>query len=451
MVVPLVYAAHRPDSAWKNPIADYRTDNDTVLSTPQQVLISIADDTSVVVSFVTFNVIDAEKAGSVEVAGRTFTGTARYFVDAPECPGVARVMHTILVNLSGISTTPLSYTVEYNGRRRQMEGLRLPPVSAAPEGMRVAMFGDMGTHSYGQHRDLSSAPLMEDMVVSRQLDMAIHIGDLAYNLDDDCGRIGDAFMIDIEGIASRVPYMVGPGNHEAEKWEMMSYNHYLHRYNGQRYVAEKSGSQSVRWYSFNRGGVHFVVLDADPWVMRLTFNVARKQTVWLRRDLAKVNRTETPWLVVLLHRALYCTKSTDSECNEESQNLRTGDAYWFSPEGLEPLFLQHGVDLVMSGHTHHYERTYPLARGKVMPGMNGMYANPKGIVHVQSGVGGSTSTDRFTVPQAPFEAFRDMQYRRGFAIGDFHNASHLTVTQVDTTGKVVDTFTLQRDVHSPFE
>ena len=51
--------------------------------------------------------------------------------------------------------------------------------------------------------------------------------DIGYNLDDDCGAVGDAFMYDIEPSASAVPWMFGPGNHEVcgmnaarERWWM---------------------------------------------------------------------------------------------------------------------------------------------------------------------------------------------------------------------------------------
>ena len=43
----------------------------------------------------------------------------------------------------------------------------------------------------------------------------LHAGDLAYNMETDEGRVGDRFMEQIEPVASRLPYMVSPGNHES--------------------------------------------------------------------------------------------------------------------------------------------------------------------------------------------------------------------------------------------
>eukprot|EP01061_Rhynchopus_euleeides_P019815 TRINITY_DN32514_c0_g1_i1.p1 TRINITY_DN32514_c0_g1~~TRINITY_DN32514_c0_g1_i1.p1 ORF type:complete len:568 (+),score=165.01 TRINITY_DN32514_c0_g1_i1:108-1706(+) len=490
VLVPFLYESHRVDPGWVNPIADYRFDAAEKLGTPQQVLVALGGPDSIVVSWVTFDKqVEAIPQSLVTVhvdtpqgnASIPFSGTPHYFIDAPECPTVPRMMHSVTVNLtiviheklglngqaapagplphfSDVFPSGLQYSVDHGGLSRTFTLLKVPPVSTPqptkgtprpPQqpGLRVAMFGDLGTMSYGKHRDASSIPLLEKLAVSGGLDMVVHIGDIAYNLDDDCGRIGDAFMVDIEQISSRIPYMVGPGNHESEKWELASYNHYLHRFNGQLVATEHSGSESVRWYSMNRDLVHFIVLDSDPWVDRLSFPVGRKQVAWLKKDFASVDRSATPWVVVLMHRAMYCTKSMDEECNQEAQSLRTGDAFLLSPPGLEDLFLANGVDLVLAGHTHHYERTYPVVRGKTM---STSYTNPRGIVHIQSGIAGSISTDGFEVPQQPWEAFRDTGFRRGFVFGEFHNASHASFTQLDANGGTVDTFLLEQHNHGAF-
>ena len=45
-------------------------------------------------------------------------------------------------------------------------------------------------------------------------DAILHIGDFAYDMDQDNGRVGDEFMRNIEPIAAYLPYMTCPGNHE---------------------------------------------------------------------------------------------------------------------------------------------------------------------------------------------------------------------------------------------
>jgi hypothetical protein len=51
--------------------------------------------------------------------------------------------------------------------------------------------------------------------------------------------------------------------------------------------------------------------------------LARRQAAWLREDLARVDREKTPWVVVLGHRAMYCTDlPLIPECHVEAHAIR---------------------------------------------------------------------------------------------------------------------------------
>ena len=118
--------------------------------------------------------------------------------------------------------------------------------------------------------------------------------------------------------------------------------------------------------------------------LQLVWDLAEPQYIWLNATLARVNRTETPWLILIGHRALYCTKTDDGECNSEAETLR--DGFLGVEFGLEALCLAHGCDLVWSGHTHHSERTWPVAKGTATQ-LN--YVEPRGPVYIQSGIAGA--------------------------------------------------------------
>ena len=118
-----------------------------------------------------------------------------------------------------------------------------------------------------------------------------------------------------------------------------------------------------------------------------------------------MNRSETPWLILGIHRALYCTKSDDGECNSEASALRDGQLGLLY--ALEPLLHKYAVDLVVSGHTHHYERTLPVFRSERV---GADYVAPRATVYVQSGIAGTGSSDPFDVAQQPWEAFRDTRF-----------------------------------------
>ena len=54
-------------------------------------------------------------------------------------------------------------------------------------------------------------PYLQKGALENRFDMAIHVGDFAYDMYEDNGLRGDVFMEQIESIASLIPYMTCPG------------------------------------------------------------------------------------------------------------------------------------------------------------------------------------------------------------------------------------------------
>ncbi len=71
-------------------------------------------------------------------------------------------------------------------------------------------------------------------------------GDIAYDMDDDCNRVGDEFMKAIQPSAASVPWMFGPGNHEQDTAGWYKYTTFLQRFAGQQIAANQSGSLTIR-------------------------------------------------------------------------------------------------------------------------------------------------------------------------------------------------------------
>lgn len=69
------------------------------------------------------------------------------------------------------------------------------------------------------------------------------------------------------------------------------------------------------------------------------------QYIWLQAELEKVDRSLTPWLIIVLHAPLY-------NSNEAHQLEAEGFRLIF-----EPWFVKYKVDVVYAGHVHAYERT----------------------------------------------------------------------------------------------
>ena len=81
-------------------------------------------------------------------------------------------------------------------------------------------------------------------------------------------------------------------------------------------------------------------------------NTAYEQYQWLKKDLASVDRTKTPWVFAMSHRPMYSSSVASYQAAMRA--------------AFEQLFVQGGVDLYMSGHIHWYERTYPIMNSSVI-------------------------------------------------------------------------------------
>lgn len=106
------------------------------------------------------------------------------------------------------------------------------------------------------------------------------------------------------------------------------------------------------YYRFTKGNVAFYALNSNY--------MEKKQVKWLEDELA---RETAAWKVCFFHHPPY---SSAKKHGSDSQ-LR---------EVLEPIFLKYGVDVVLTGHDHVYERIKPQ----------------KGIYYFVSGAGGKLRT-----------------------------------------------------------
>jgi predicted phosphodiesterase len=92
----------------------------------------------------------------------------------------------------------------------------------------------------------------------------------------------------------------------------------------------------ANYYTYKKGHVHFFVLDSnymDP-----------KQTAWVETELRGAGTGD--WKICYFHHPLYSSARTHGPATD----LR---------KVLEPLFVKYGVDVVLAGHEHVYERVLP--------------------------------------------------------------------------------------------
>lgn len=78
------------------------------------------------------------------------------------------------------------------------------------------------------------------------------------------------------------------------------------------------------------------------------------------------NRRIRPWVIAMAHRPMYCSNSNDAmHCNNIDNTVRTGFPYSQNGStkyilGLEDLFYNEGVDIIIAAHEHSYERFWPV-------------------------------------------------------------------------------------------
>ncbi|MAW75933.1 MAG: metallophosphoesterase [Planctomycetes bacterium] len=220
---------------------------------------------------------------------------------------------------------------------------RTAPVDDFGGQIRIWVLGDSGTGEPIQYRVRDS---MIGYLGETPLDMLVHVGDMAYSRGRD-GEFTARFFRPYHSILSSVPCWPAPGNHEMKRADSATQSGPYF----EAYVLPKEGecgglsSGTEAYYSFDYGPIHFVSLDSsgdaiDPEGAMLT---------WLEEDLAS---TDKKWIIAFFHHPPY-TRGSHTSSNY-------GDSYGRlvrMREFANPVLEAGGVDLVLAGHSHVYERS----------------------------------------------------------------------------------------------
>ncbi|GMF56028.1 unnamed protein product [Phytophthora fragariaefolia] len=162
------------------------------------------------------------------------------------------------------------------------------------------------------------------------------------------------------------------------------------------------------WYSMDLGLVHCVFLDDYTGSSGTNTTVVgtekwladrNAQLEWVKEDLESVDRSVTPWVVVIKHNPFYNTWSNHQcQCSSnifeidaaDAKNCWNGTYYsgtvYSEPQcglmaKLEDVFSVNRVDVVISGHVHAYERTAKIYKNKE--------DTTNGIYYITTGSGGN--------------------------------------------------------------
>jgi len=255
-------------------------------------------------------------------------------------------------------------------------------------------------------------------ISSSTIDFSVHLGDLSYA--NAFGVRWDQFFLETEKFASSVAMLPVPGNHDLAPTEVAYYN---------RFHSPENGRPNS-YYSRNFKSLHIVVINTE---IALRSNSLAAQMKWLEKDLQSVDH-EKQWLVVFQHIPMYTSIGYDV-IQKDARELRNL---------LETLYEAQGVDLVLAGHVHQYERTCAVVNGVCM----GNETHPDGPVHIATGNGGM-SVEGVWTPLTNWSLCRSTLY--GYVRIDILNRGQMNIQFLDSKapGTVADSFTLKNPNYQP--
>jgi hypothetical protein len=295
-----------------------------------------------------------------------------------------------------------AYVVQHDGAHPDGGAFRTAPRGRMP--FTFTSFGDQSAPQVTWKADgtvgldANSTPATKDIVTGIETVAPLfHLlnGDLCYaNLDVDRVRTWNNFFTNNTRSARFRPWMPAAGNHEIEKANgPIGLGAY------QTYFAlpsrETDEELANLWYAFTAGSVRVIVVQNDDNCLQDGGDVyvngysGGRQLAFLERELraARASR-DIDWVVVAMHQVMI----SSSDANGADLGLR---------QKYGPLFDKYGVDLVVCGHEHNYERS--LAVRGVVSGSETLTPNPvssatdvidtsMGTVHMVLGGGGVSGT-----------------------------------------------------------
>ena len=312
---------------------------------------------------------------------------------------------------------------------------RTPPAVGTTGKLRAWVVGDSGTGGAMQ------AAVRDAMIIhagQSQPDIFLHVGDMAYS-DGTYFEFTTRFYAPYQDILRNTVVWPAIGNHEGATSDSDTesgpyYDGYVLPTGGE---AGGLPSGTEAYYSFDHANVHFMVFDShdsprDPDGAMLT---------WAENDLAS---TDQDWVIAYWHHPPYTKGSHDSDNEGALIDMR---------ENALPILEAGGVDLVLGGHSHIYERSFLLDGAYGTPSVagegvldasdgrvlgDGPYVKSAGLaahdgaVYVVAGHGGTGVSQDATHPLMYFT-----EVENGSCLVDVQD-NRLTLINVRWDGEITD-------------
>ncbi len=248
-------------------------------------------------------------------------------------------------------------------------------------------------------------------------DFIVGVGDIAYysgtytEFDQNFfGQLsGKNDGAGLNSILATRPFFPVLGNHEYGNSSTSTPTGYLSSFS----LPVPSGAPSEdaeRYYSFDSGNAHLVVIDSEKFSGDATATRLAQMLSWLDADLAATTKT---WRLVFLHRTIF-SNANHGTWGDIGENRKMR-------QQLAPILQNRGVQLVMFGHDHAYQRSKRLrvdSGGKIIrDGSNNVVDSSAGIIYVLTGIGGADMHDCQADPSALFGSAKYTNYVSSYGDG----------------------------------
>lgn len=278
------------------------------------------------------------------------------------------------------------------------------------------VFGDSGTQ-YSTPRNVRDAIASKDTNGNYIYphDFIVGVGDIAYTngtyaefdsnffnqLSGKNDPSGGVPSDGLNGILATRPFFPVLGNHEYAQSPTNVPSAYLDSFSPP--LSGVATADAERYYSFDSGNAHFVVIDSENFENGAPADRLARMMAWLDADLAATTKT---WRIAFLHRTIFSNGSHGTWGDTAPNNRMRSQ--------LAPLLQNRGVQLVMFGHDHAYQRSKRLrvdSGGKIMrDATHNVVDSSAGIIYVMSGMGGADLYNCEADPNAQYGSAKYNNY-----------------------------------------